>query len=149
MQNVINIGNVSTRKNSKLHLALNGLAHCGAGTGKILGPARQLLPDTVKLVCRRCWQRIRAAVQEAIHEVMRRRDSAALRILNRVADAMLSPAEARAEENTLAEIKTAIRTTPSGRSPRSFSELRMLHLRAIERDRAEMRGQLELCEVAS
>ena len=147
MQN-INVGVVSTRSGARLHLNLHGRASCGAGSCRMIGPARQLVADAVKILCRRCWRRIKAAVAEAIHVVMRRRDSAALRVLNRVADAMLTPAEAKAEENALAEIATAIKTTPSGRKPRTFAELRMLHLGAIERDTAE-RGQLELCEVTA
>lgn len=145
----IEVGAVSTRTKSKLHLAVNGRAYCNSGTGTILGPARQLVADAVKILCRRCFKAIRDAVQEAIHEVMRRRNTAALRILNAVADALRTPAEIKAEEKTLAEIATAIRTTPSGRRPRSFADLRMLHLGAIERDKAERHGQLELCEVAS
>lgn len=144
----IEVGVVSTRSGARLHLNLHGRASCGAGSGWILGPARQLVADAVKILCRRCWRRIKAAVQDAIHVVMRRRDSAALRILNRVADAMLSPAEAKAEENVLAEIESAIKTSPSGRRPRTFAEFRLMHIAAVERDRVERHGQLELCEVA-
>jgi hypothetical protein len=142
---IVLVGRVSTRKNARTHLAVNGLAYCGAGTGRILGPSRTLVADAVAALCGRCVHAIRARVQEAIHAVMRRRDSAALRLLNKVADALRTPAQVKAEEKTLAEIATAIKTTPSGRRPRSLSELRMLHLGAIERDRAAR--QLELCEV--
>lgn len=145
----INVGAVSVRPKSKLHYAIHGRAFCGSGNGTILSPARPLVADAVSILCRRCFKAVRDAVQEAIHEVMRRRNTAALRVLNAVADALRTPAEIRAEENTLAEIATAIRTTPSGRRPRSFADLRMLHLAAIERDKAERHGQLELCEVAS
>jgi hypothetical protein len=79
---------------------------------------------------------------------MRRRDTAALRLLNKIADALRTPAEVKAEEKTLAEIETAIKTTPSGRRPRTFADLRLMHIQAIERDKAE-RGQLELCEVTA
>lgn len=149
MNAVINVGRVSARKYAKLHLNLHGLASCGAGDGRILGPAREITAKVIELLCRRCWKRIRTLVSEAIHEVMRRRDSARLRNLNAVADAMLSPAEAKAEEDTLTEIATAIRTAPSGRRPRTFAELRLMHIAAIERDKVERLGQLELCEVAS
>jgi hypothetical protein len=142
----INVGRVSTRKNARTHLALGNLAHCGAGTGRISGPSRTLVADAVGTLCGRCVHAIRRHVQEAIHAVMRRRDTAALRLLNKIADALRTPAEVKAEEKTLAEIATAIKTTPSGRRPSSLSELRMLHLGAIERDRAAR--QLELCEVA-
>lgn len=145
----INVGAVSVRPKSKLHYALHGRAFCGSGNGVILGPARQLVADAAKILCRRCFKAVKDAVQEAIHEVMRRRNTAALRVLNAVADALRTPAEVKAEEKTLAEIATAIKTTPSGRRPRTFAELRMLHLGAIERDKVERRGQLELCEVAS
>jgi hypothetical protein len=146
MTAVLSVGRVTNRKNARTHLAVNGLAHCGAGTGRILGPSRNLVTDAVKTLCGRCVHVIRARVQEAIHVVMRRRDTAALRLLNRIADALRTPAQVKAEEKTLAEIATAIKTTPSGRRPSSLSELRMLHLGAIERDRAAR--QLELCEVA-
>jgi hypothetical protein len=146
--NAISVGRVSTRKNARTHLALGNLAHCGAGTGRISGPSRTLAADAVATLCGRCVHAIRARVQEAIHAVMRRRDTAALRLLNKIADALRTPAEVKAEEKTLAEIETAIKTTPSGRRPRTFADLRLMHIQAIERDKAE-RGQLELCEVTA
>lgn len=143
------VGRVSTRKNARLHLNINGLAYCGAGNGRINGQPRDLIADAVTTLCGRCVHQIRQRVQDAIHQVMRRRDTAVLRLLNKIADALRTPAEVKAEEKTLAEIATAIKTTPSGRRARTFAELRMLHLGAIERDRVEVRGQQELCEVAS
>lgn len=145
----IEVGAVSVRPKSKLHYAIHGRAYCGSGDGTILGPARQLVADAAKILCRRCFKAVKTAVQEAIHEVMRRRNTAALRVLNAVADALRTPAEIRAEEATLAEIASAIKTSPSGRRPRSFADLRMLHLGAVERDRVERHGQLELCEVTA
>lgn len=128
------VGQVSVRSNSKLHYAIHGRAFCGSGNGTILGPARQLVADAAAVLCRRCFKAVRDAVQEAIHEVMRRRNLTALRVLNRLADALRTPAEARAEERTLAEIATAITTAPSGRRPRTFAELRMAHTAAVQRD---------------
>lgn len=128
------VGNVSTRKNSRLHYAIHGRAYCGAGTGTILGPARTLVADATKILCRRCFKAVKDAVQEAIHEVMRRRNMSALRVLNRLADALRTPAEIRAEERTLAEIAAAIRTGPNGRRARTFAELRMAHTAAVQRD---------------
>jgi hypothetical protein len=142
------VGQVSVRSKTKLHYAVYGRAYCGAGNGTILGPARQLVADAIGILCRRCVKAVRAAVQEAIHVVMRRRDSLALRVLNRLADALRTPAEIKAEEATLAEIATAIRTSPSGRRPRNFGEFRLMHMAAVERDRVERHGQLELCKVA-
>lgn len=149
MTAVISVGRVSDRKNARLHLAIGNLAHCGAGNGRINGPSRTLAAEAVTTMCGRCVKAVRARVQDAIHVVMRRRDTAALRLLNAVSDALRTPAEIKAEEKTLAEIATAIKTPPSGRRPRTFAELRMLHLGAVERDRVEVRGQLEACEVAS
>lgn len=152
MNAVISVGRVSVRKHSKLHLSLNGLAHCGAGSGRILGPARQLLADSVKLICRRCWPRIKSAVEEAIHEVMRRRDRVRLAILNAVADAMRSPAEIAEEARMLAGIAAGLKANSLGVKPTSLAEMRSAHLAALQRDREEFAarsGQLELCEVGA
>lgn len=148
----INIGRVSTRKNGRLHLALNGLAHCGAGTGRILGPAREITAKMLAIVCRRCWRRLKELVSEAIHEVMRRRDRIRLAILNAVADAMRSPAEIANERRMLTDIAAGLKANSLGVKPTSLAEMRSAHLAALQRDREEFavrRGQLELCEVTS
>lgn len=149
MQQTIEVGAVSVRPKSKLHLAVNGRSYCGAGSGWLIGPARQLVAEAASILCRRCFKAVREAVQEAIHEVMRRRNLTALRVLNRLADALRSPAEIRAEERTLAEIATAIKTGPSGRRPRTFAELRMAHAAAVQRDVEARNPQLPLCEAVA
>lgn len=128
------VGAVSVRPKSKLHYAIRGRAYCGSGNGVILGPARTLVADAAKILCCRCFKAVKDAVQEAIHEVMRRRNTAALRVLNRVADALRTPAEIKAEERTMAEIADAIKASPTGRRARSFSEFRLLHAMAVQRD---------------
>ncbi|MDQ7909207.1 hypothetical protein RB614_32265 [Phytohabitans sp. ZYX-F-186] len=143
MQNVM-VGQVSTRKGAKLHLSLNGLAHCGSGNGRIIGPARELTADNTPALCLRCAHRVKAVVQEDIHEVMRRRDQVGLRRLNKLADALLTPAEVKAEEKTIREIEAGLKATAEGRRPRTFAEIRAAHLAAVQRDRMARAEQLAL-----
>jgi hypothetical protein len=141
MSGSVQVGKVSTRKGAKLHLALHGLASCGSGTGRILGHARDLITNALPALCRRCVRRIKALVADAIAAVMRRRDSTRLSQLNKVADALATPAERAAEQRILASVAAGLKAGVDGRRARSLAEIREFHLAAVERDRAARAGQ--------
>jgi hypothetical protein len=63
----VTIGKVSTRKGARYHLDTLGLAHCGAGTGRIMAATRWVADGTVQLttVCRRCLKALRARLADA------------------------------------------------------------------------------------
>ncbi|MCZ7478851.1 hypothetical protein [Micromonospora sp. WMMC273] len=99
---------VTTRRNARLHLAVHGRAWCGAGSGRILGPVRQLNPATAEQVCRRCSPRLTALVVEEIAEAYRRRRTSWAIALNVIADRLRTPAQAAAEEAMLAEMRARL-----------------------------------------
>jgi hypothetical protein len=99
MSDAVLVGPVSTRKGYRLHLAESGRAHCGAGTGKILGAGEPLHAKHADRICRRCIKAIRTTVENAQHEATsaarnRYRESE-VHALGELADALRTPAERR------------------------------------------------------
>lgn len=105
------VGTVTTRKGARLHLAVHGLAYCGAGTGRILGPARELTAGDAAVVCRRCSRRLAAIVAQEIEVAARRRDAGAARRLarlDRIADLLRTPEQAAADAAMAAGIRRVL-----------------------------------------
>lgn len=125
------VGYVSGRPGARLHLAVVGRAHCGAGNGRISGTAQELTAKGAARVCRRCVGRIRAIVQEALHAAMRRRDTAATRArhaCNAVLDALRTDAQVATEAAAGATIAERIRDART-QAPRPLSGLGLLRAR--------------------
>ncbi len=68
------VGLVSTRRNARLHLAINGWAYCGAGRGRILGTARGVRTADHGHLCRRCGKALAERLRLDYNIVSRRRD---------------------------------------------------------------------------
>lgn len=96
MTNDVLIGQVSLRRDAKLHLAINGLAHCGAGNGRILADTtRGITPEDRPSICGRCFHAIRIAVAETRQDIVYAATyrPAADRWFERVAESLATDAE--------------------------------------------------------
>jgi hypothetical protein len=158
VQTTILVGHVSTRDGARLHLSVNGRAHCGAGGALILGDERVIRPEHKASVCRRsCLRAIREALDAALTVSMdqRRREVAC-----RTREALRTPAEIAHEDQRAAEMREYRRFVATMgpalvdrecNEPvqvKTFADLKALHDAAIERDRAERTGQLTIGQVA-
>ncbi len=135
---------------------MSGLAHCGAGSGRITGGTVELTSEAgavlVVDLCRRCRRRVEVLSTDALHEVMDRRDTPSrirLRILNRVLDALELPTSRARIAELAADVRAAARARLADRRPRhavsGLGAFAAAHREAIERDRAaRAAGQLAL-----
>lgn len=102
------VGRVTTRKGARLHLALNGLASCGAGSGRITGQVQPLTVELAARLCRRCAHLVRRLVAERVAVEDRRRDRGAparLAAAQDLDDALRPAAEVAAQVAVLAELR--------------------------------------------
>ncbi len=109
----VQVGYVTTRKNRRLHLALHGLAACGAGSGRILGPAFPLTPGHTGTLCRRCLHRTRALVHDTIGTYLNRPEPWARARVHRLSDVLYNletPEQAAAAAQAMAVIAARLST---------------------------------------
>lgn len=107
----VQVGKVTTAKDGRLHLDIDGRARCGSGRGHILGgTAREPVPADEPTICRHCLPHLRRAVDEAqaaaVAAGSNRYSEAKLARLTAMSDALLTAAE-RAELAELAARVTA------------------------------------------
>lgn len=62
---MVKVGKVSRRTGARYHLALHGLAYCGAGTGRTIGAGVDITADHAPLICLRCAAAIRRHLDDA------------------------------------------------------------------------------------
>lgn len=107
------VGHVTTRRNARLHLAVNGLAYCGAGNGRILGPSRDVAATDRGHLCRRCGKALAQRLRMDRNLVSRRTDRAGRTLTDALGD-MIDQTDplTRADVAALAEL--ASRLTTSG-----------------------------------
>lgn len=108
----VQVGKVTTAKQSRLHLDIDGRARCGSGRGHILGgTTREPIPADEPTLCRHCLPHLRTAINEAqaaaVAAPSNRYSEAALARLTAMGDALL-PAAERAE---LAELAARVAAT--------------------------------------
>jgi hypothetical protein len=137
------LGYVSSRPGARPHLAINGRAHCGAGSGRITGKTVALTRDLAKAgICLRCIRRVEALTTDALHDAMRRTDFASMRrvqVLNDILDLMESPATRAAVNALAAHTVAANRARVAAERPAhalsGFGALAAAHRAAAARDR--------------
>lgn len=137
------LGYVSSRTGARPHLAVNGRAHCGAGSGRITGPTIELTRALVRTgLCGRCIRRIEALTTEALHDAMRRTDFASMRrvqVLNDILDLMETPATRAAvaalAEHTIAANRARVAAERPTHALSGFGALAAAHRDAAARDR--------------
>lgn len=96
----VTVGQVTTRKGYRLHLADTGRAHCGAGRGRIIA-ARTLTSDHQPVLCRRCLKAIRRAIADASRSAVaaeHRYTDTAVQTLGTLADALAPVVDHVADE---------------------------------------------------
>lgn len=98
----VTVGKVSTRKDAREHLDILGRAHCGAGNGRTMAATRWTVDATVNIarVCRRCLKALRTRLAEAAAGGDEYAASAAT---------MLAPADPRADDALIADIRAHLR----------------------------------------
>lgn len=133
---VVLIGAVSVRKGARTHYAVAGFAHCGAGTGRILGPARQATAATTANICRRCV----AAIRQALDNVrsMAAVNPATVDQAVAAREALRTPAEIAAADQLDAHLRDTLSRT-TDRPARTLGELRAAHYAAQLREQREMK----------
>lgn len=121
MSDAILVGPVSTRRGFRLHLSESGRAHCGAGTGRILGPGEPLQAKHEQGLCRRCIRAIRQAIETASQVATAaegsRYDEGLVQDLAAIGEALETPAQriakARKHAAMVEEIRARLRANGS------------------------------------
>lgn len=111
-------GYVTTRDGARNHLAVTGLAWCGAGSGRIIGDTTDLTPAIAADLCRRCRRRAEILATAELHEAQRRRGiTAQVRavLLNLILDALELPATRAAVEVLAVDVRAAARARLAAR----------------------------------
>ena len=145
-------GYVTSRDGARPHLAVNRLAYCGAGSGRIAGDRTDLTPEIAADLCRRCRRRVEVLATAELHEAQRRRGvSAKIRasVLNRILDALELPGTRAAVADLAVTLRAAARARIAERRavrPLSgFGAMAAGMRAAAERERVELAsGQLVL-----
>lgn len=140
------VGYVTTTPGARPHLALNGLAHCGAGTGRIIGDTTALTAAIAERACKRCRRRMELLATDELHEAQRRRETGRAERANRILEALETPGH-RVEVNVLAAAVAARITAvrPIRQALSGFGAMAAAHREAMARDAAERAaGQLTL-----
>jgi len=138
------IASVTASPKAKLHLDLNGRAHCGAGNGRTIPTTQIDLADaTADQLCRRCIKAIRAAADSDIRDAMGGGRSQyrhrALGVLQRLREAIRTPDEIRAAAAFRAAYNAA------AKPPSAFALIKQAHATTADRYRDEqLTGQLAL-----
>ncbi|WP_018807317.1 hypothetical protein [Salinispora arenicola] len=132
-------GRVSTRKGARHHLALHGLAYCGAGTGRVID-AQPLTPTQAHAltgqVCRRCAAALDRRVRELVHEAMYRSNQNATDAYTTLSEALDSPAERDRQEALVQDMRSRILARRPHRPLSGWGALRAGWQAAADRDRA-------------
>lgn len=135
------IGRVSTRRGARRHLALHGLAYCGAGTGRII-TAELLTPELARTAttagdtCRRCAAALDDRVRHLVTQAMNRRNNqAAVDAYSDLVDALTTPEQRAANERLIADMRNRIHATRPQRELSPWGALRASWQEAAIRDR--------------
>lgn len=112
----VQVGQVSTRANARIHLDLHGLASCGAGRGLILpGTTRDITTTDPARICRRCRYRIQKVITAASARSEAAEGTAytasLTAALSRIGRALDTPAQRAADDAARADLAARVLAT--------------------------------------